>query len=84
MDAKIVKSVTNKVHRQFPEMAGVQPKIRNQASPQTGSDHPRASQIFLLTYQTKVRIPGKDRLLPRWVRVMVNSQGKILKITTSH
>lgn len=86
MDPKIVKSVTNKVYRQFPEMAGVQPKIRNQVTSAMKSKPagPGYPATYLLTYQTKVQIPGANRMLPRWVRVVVNSQGKIIKITTSH
>jgi hypothetical protein len=78
MDPKILKSISSQVYRQFPEMAGVQPKARLQAAASSRPD----SQTYLITFNTQVRLEtGKS--MPRWVRVVVNEKGKVLKITTS-
>jgi hypothetical protein len=78
MDPKILKSVTAQIYRQFPEMAGVQPKARLQAAPASKP----GNQTYLVTFNTQVRLEtGKS--LPRWVRVVVSEKGKVLKITTS-
>jgi len=77
MDAKTVKSISNQVYRQFPEMHGVQPKKRLQSG--TG----KANPTYTLTFQTTVRTQD-GRQLDRWVRVVANEQGSIIKMTTSH
>ncbi len=79
MDSKTIKSISNQVYRQFPEMSGIQPKVRLQ---QPKSASPNAPTTYLLTYNTKVPV-GNGQLLQRLVRVVVNPQGSILKITTS-
>ena len=78
MDPKILKSVSAQIYRQFPEMAGVQPKARLQAA---SASRPE-SQTYLITFNTQVRL-GTGQSMPRWVRVVVNEKGKVLKITTS-
>jgi hypothetical protein len=74
MDQKILQHVSNQVYRQFPEMKGIKPKSRQRSTPQPS---------YLLTYQTEARLANGKRM-PRWVRVVVNSKGEIIKITTSH
>lgn len=78
MDPKILKSISAQIYRQFPEMAGVQPKARLQASPASREE----SRTYLITFNTRVRL-GTGQTMPRWVRVVVNEKGKVLKITTS-
>ena len=83
MEEAILKSVVSKVHRQFPEFAGCQPKVRRQqASQAKSSDTP---PTYLLTFQStgQVQTSQGSKSLSRWVRVVVNDSGKILKITTS-
>lgn len=82
MDPKIVKSLSAKIYRQFPEMAGVQPKLRLQRTTQAKSVNSDPPSTYLLTFHTKVNISG-GKSIPRWVRVVVNAKGTILKITTS-
>ncbi len=79
MDAKIIKTISNQVYRQFPELSGIQPKVRQQVAK---SAIPSAGPTFLLTYNTKVEI-GNGASLSRLVRVTATPQGSILKITTS-
>lgn len=78
MDPKILKTISTQIYRQFPEMAGVQPKARLQS----GAAAKGNAQTYLVTFNTQVRLEG-GKSLPRWVRVVVNEKGKVLKITTS-
>jgi hypothetical protein len=81
MDPSIIKNISSQIYRQFPEMDGVQPKARLQPAPESNGDRPRM-QTYLITFNTQVRLEtGKS--MPRWVRVVVNEKGKVLKITTS-
>lgn len=81
MDPKIIKNISAQIYRQFPEMAGVQPKARLQPAPESNGGGSR-TQTYLITFNTQVRLEtGKS--MPRWVRVVINEKGKVLKITTS-
>jgi hypothetical protein len=79
MDASYIKSISQDVYRRFPEFVGIQPKVQKQASSSKASG---GSQTFLLIYKGQASLPDQ-KTLPRWVRVVANEQGKILKITTS-
>ncbi len=83
MDTNILKSVITQIHKRFPEFAGVQPKVRKQDAPQ-----PKAllsAPTYLLTFHNVARAESSagKKTLPRWVRVVVNEKGKVLKVTTS-
>jgi hypothetical protein len=86
VEPKVVKTISNKIYKQFPEVAGVQPKIRQQpgkgAAGTLRSTDPRPT-TFLLTYHAVVSGPG-GKSLPRWVRVTSDAGGRIIKISTSH
>jgi hypothetical protein len=79
MDASLIKTISQDVYRRFPEFAGIQPKVRVQPTQSKGSGSP---QTYLLTYNSRVSLPD-HKTLPRWVRVVSNEQGRILKVTTS-
>jgi hypothetical protein len=80
MDPEIIKSISQQIYRRFPEVSGSRPKVRKQTAPQAKSLETEPN--YLLTYQGSVVTPdGKE--IPRLVRVVVNSQGKIVKVTTS-
>ena len=84
MDPKKIESITADIHRRFPEIAGVKPKVRKQPLPksQTGkSIHPE-QQNYLLTFTANLKAPG-GQTIPRWVRVVASPKGKVIKITTS-
>jgi len=72
MDNHIIKSISEKIYQRFPYLRGVKPKIRTQST-QPG---------YLLTYRTDVRTTD-NLVLTRIVRVVVNQEGKVLKISTS-
>lgn len=78
MKDKSVKSVSSKISRQFPEVAGSQPKIRRQASNHSKSSNP----TYLLTYRGKGKT-ADGKSITRIVRVTADDMGKILKVTTS-
>lgn len=80
MDPNVLKKVVNQIHHRFPEFSGSKPKVRVQNTPQAKSV--RATPTYLLTFHYKASTNGK-KIIPRWVRVVVNERGKILKITTS-
>jgi hypothetical protein len=83
MDTNLLKSVVSQIHKKYPEFAGCQPTVRQQSSPQAKSLN--TAPNFLLTFQSSGRAQANQvsKTIPRWMRVVVNQQGKILKITTS-
>jgi hypothetical protein len=86
MDAKILRTIVNQIHRRFPEFAGVQPKVQTQRMGEGREAQAKsAAPTVLLTFHSsnKTRDGAQSKTISRWVRVVVNEQGKILKITTS-
>jgi hypothetical protein len=83
MDAKLVQAISKDIYRRFPEVSGVKPKVRRQDMPHAKSI--AASTTYLLTFQSVAHTVTGDgsKSIPRWVRVVVSEQGKILKVTTS-
>jgi hypothetical protein len=83
MDAKLLKEVIAQVHRRYPEFAGIQPKVKNQVPPGGASNS--APQTVLLTFSStaKAQSSAGSKSMPRYLRVVVNENGKILKVTTS-
>jgi hypothetical protein len=80
MDAKTLKSISSQVYRRFPEVEGSQPKVQTQAVPQAKSAH--VTTTYLIIYRGSAKTQD-GKLISRTVRVVANTQGKILKITTS-
>jgi hypothetical protein len=71
MEKKLITSICNQVYSRFPEVKGCQPKIQ---------PHGETGQVLIF----KGQAAGADgRAIPRVVRVVVNQDGKISKITTS-
>ncbi|MDH5506142.1 MAG: hypothetical protein OEZ02_02850 [Anaerolineae bacterium] len=81
MDAKTLKSVSDKVHRQFPEVSAARPKVELQKTPAVAKGMAPAA-TYLLTYTGKAT-NAAGKAIPRLVRVTANADGKILKISTS-
>lgn len=80
MEPKLIKSITKEVYRRFPDLEGSQPKVRLQSAPQAKSIP--TSPKYLLTYRGKAR-SADGKTIHRMVRVIADTAGKILKITTS-
>lgn len=74
MDAKTLSSICDQVYHKFPEVNGVRPKLQP-LSKGTISQH-------VLIFSSKATgMNGKA--IPRVVRVVVNAEGKIVKMSTS-
>jgi hypothetical protein len=85
LDPKIIRNISEKVYKRFPEVTGVNPTIRKQAVGKTNSESKNEVKVtpsYLLTYRGSVDI-GNGKKMERFVRVVVNGSGKILKMTTS-
>jgi hypothetical protein len=85
LDPKIIKKVSDRVYKQFPEVVGVKPNIRKQTSGQRSKQNGKSAKDiynFLLTFRRKVDL-GNGKKMDRRVRVVVDTRGKILKMTTS-
>ena len=78
MDQKTIKSISSMVSRQFPEVAGKKPSVKKRP----GAKSVSVQETFLLVYRGMGVNPA-GKTIPRQVRVVANSKGKILKITTS-
>lgn len=78
MNDKQLKSISSKVSRQFPEVAGTMPKVRSQSGQKSKS----SPSTYLITYRGKsTTADGKS--ITRIVRVTATDSGKIIKISTS-
>jgi hypothetical protein len=77
MDTKLIKNISEQVYRRFPEVTGNKPKVRLQ--PKTGN---AAKATYLLTFSGKAII-ANGKSIPRYVRVVADENGKIIKMTTS-
>ncbi len=80
MDPKFIKSISNQVYRRFPDLEGSKPRVRLQSAPQAKSVP--TPQKYLLTYRGEAKSPNGNTI-HRLVRVIADTKGKILKITTS-
>jgi hypothetical protein len=80
MDPRFLTAISAQVYRQFPELAGVRPKVRPQTGPLAKGS--AVDTIYLLTYEgTACAADGQS--IHRVVRVTASNQGKILKLSTS-
>lgn len=77
LEPRHIAQATRAVIAQFPEMRGVEPTLSAQSIP--GSP-PR--QHYILTFAQQVRVSAHETL-QRWVRVTMNQDGEIIKITSS-
>lgn len=85
LDPKIIKKVSEQVYRRFPEIAGAKPSIKNQPAGKNKKYTAKNEDGFtnyLLTYRGSVNV-GEGKKMGRWVRVVVDNRGAILKMTTS-
>lgn len=80
MNGNTVRKIAKSIYRQFPEVAGSEPKIVANHAPQAKS-LPNDT-TYLLTFSGKGKNP-KGKTISRTVRVTANAKGKILKVSTS-
>ena len=82
MDPEAVEKICKKIYRQFPEVSGIEPKVRKQPFPKDQERPVDVPVTYLLTFN-HTAITANGRNLPRWVRVVATVYGKIIKKTTS-
>jgi hypothetical protein len=79
MDQQILSSLSKEIYRRYPEFRGIKPKLQLQQ----GSNLPvKIKPTYLVTFHKNEQITP-TRKIARWVRVITDDQGQILKITTS-
>lgn len=76
LERRVVDAISKQIHRQFPELADGEPRVRAQASAKSAS-----GATYLLTFRG--RASTSEPRLSRTVRVVADERGKILKVTTS-
>jgi hypothetical protein len=82
MDQKTIDTISRAVYKRFPEVNGKRPKVLRQKPNGIQARPASKALIFLLTYRGNGAGPG-GKTIPRYVRVVANQQGKIIKISTS-
>ena len=80
MDKQSISSINKEVYRRFPEVKGKTPKVQTQKVPKALNS--QRSETYLLIYSASVKAPG-NKTMKRYVRVVANGKGKIIKISTS-
>jgi hypothetical protein len=70
MDQKLLDQICKRIYKQFPEVNGKKPKVLKQA------------QNKLLLFEGTAKTPD-GHTIKRSVRVVINPDGKVKKITTS-
>ena len=78
MNQKIVNQISKAVYKQFPEVRGSRPKVREQPQAKAMKMEPS----YVLTYRTVAKVANGQRF-PRQVRVVASPKGKIIRISTS-
>ena len=74
MDQRMIDKVSKTVYRKFPELSGSSPRVNQSKSP--------LNEEYVLVY--KAHTTGiRGTKMPRSVRVVVSSKGKIRRISTS-
>lgn len=83
LSENLQSQVSEKVWKMFPDFKGIEPSIRQQETPakpyQSKSLPPK---VFLFIYQVKQHLSG-GQPIQRWIRVNIDEQGRILKVSTS-
>lgn len=84
MDPKILSKINKDVTKKFPDVADVKPTIRKQSRSGSKGDKGKGNdeENYLITYKFSASGPGGKKI-PRLVRVVASSKGKIIKISTS-
>jgi len=82
LNQKVIQAVSREIYRRFPEVKGKQPRVQvRSASKGRSIFSPRPT--YLLTFRGQATT-STNKTLHYWVRVVIDDQGKILKITMSH
>lgn len=76
MEKKVVEKISKMVYAKFPEVKGKKPKIKTSKTVTMDNGN------FILTYNATAK-DIRGRSIPRYVRVVANAKGKIIKMSTS-
>ncbi len=79
LDNRHVSKAARIVRQRFPEMAGVEPKV---SAKQAHAKSKKSGPLYLLTFQKTIALPDGGRMT-RVVRVTVDQEGEVLKVTSS-
>ena len=71
-----LKSISQEVYKKFPELNGVSPEVQNRNAPNAKS----MPQHYLLIFKGAQSAP---KSIVRVVRVTADTEGKVIKISTS-
>lgn len=74
MDKRLVEKISKTVYKKFPELKGSSPRINQSKSP--------VNEEYVLVYRA-ITTDIRGNKLPRSVRVVADSKGKIQRISTS-
>ncbi len=80
MDKKSIAKVNKSVYKKFPEMHGAAPRVEDNLQAQAKSVN--TAKTYRLTYHL-VATHASGHRIPRQVRVVANTKGQILRISTS-
>jgi hypothetical protein len=74
-----IESIASQIYRQFPEVKDTRPSVQNQP----GAKAPgQSDNRYLLTFKGRGQGPG-GQTINRIVRVVADSRGKVVKVSTS-
>ena len=81
LDQAVLLKINQTVYERFPDCIEVVPKISQQniQSKPSGSN----SCTYLLIYQIQ-KMTSDQKKIHKYIRVVADEQGKILKLSTSH
>jgi len=71
-----LKSISQEVYKKFPELNGVSPEVQNRNTPNAKS----IPQQYLIIFKGAASVP---KSIVRVVRVTADTEGKVIKISTS-
>jgi len=71
MNQQLLANLCSQIYRRFPEVSGSRPKVQS-----------RPGDQFLLIFHGSAQAPD-GHVLQRTVRVVADSEGKIIKVSTS-
>ena len=78
MNQKVISKISKSVYKQFPEVTGSSPKVKQRSQAKSIDAIP----TYVLTYHSVSR-DKNGRKFPRQIRVVAHSNGKILRMSTS-
>lgn len=79
MNAKLLQAICQEIYRRYPQMAGQRPRVHPVAAP-AGKATGKAAHLLVFESQGQT---ADRRNVTTLLRVVVDRDGKILKVSTS-